>query len=157
MKRFIYAALVATGLSAFAFCALAQPGPHGGALFGNPMAVLQQVKAQLNLNTGQQQQWDNAVVQTQMARDSARASFGQLKAAMQAELAKPAPDLAAVAVLADSIQQQNSALRRQARDAWLALYGTFDANQKAVVRDAISARMAKMEAFRQKIRERLDD
>ena len=123
MKRSLYAILFAAGLSGVAVYAFAQP--HAGAPmhgFGDPLGAIAAVKSQLALTDTQQQQWDNAVAQSQAARDSGRAGFGQLKAAMQAELAKPAPDLAAVAALADNIQQQNSALRRQARDAWLAVH-----------------------------------
>ena len=65
------------------------------------------------------------------------------------------PDLAALAALSDQVQQQNIAQRKQARAAWLALYGTFSAEQKATVRDAINARMARMDAFRQRMQNRL--
>ena len=83
-----------------------------------------------------------------------RTNFQQLKAATQAELAKADPDLAALASLSDQVQQQNIAQRKQARAAWLALYGTFSAEQKATVRDAINARMARMDEFRQRMHDR---
>ena len=47
-----------------------------------------------------------------------------------------------------------SILPSQVRDQWLALYATFTPTQKAVVRDAIKARVARMEAFREKMQER---
>jgi hypothetical protein len=53
------------------------------------------------------------------------------------------------------LQQQNIAQRKQARAAWLALYGTFSADQKTTVKDAINARMARMDAFRQRMQNRL--
>jgi periplasmic protein CpxP/Spy len=116
---------------------------------------LQRIQAKLNLNTSQQQQWDAAVAQSKAAHQAIRANFQQLKTATQAELAKTDPDLAALATLSDQLQQQNIAQRQQARAAWLALYGTFSADQKTTVRDAINARMARMDAFRQRMHDRL--
>ena len=117
--------------------------------------VLQKIQGKLNLNTSQQQQWDTAVAQSKTAHDAIRANFQQLKAATQTELAKSDPDLAALASLSDQLQQQNIAQRKQARTAWLALYGTFSADQKTTVKDAINARMARMDAFRQRMQDRL--
>ena len=132
-----------------AFCTLsalayAQPGPG----MGSPLHMLAAVKSQLNLNTSQQLQWDNAAAQAKAAHDAARASHAQLKAALQAELAKAEPDLASVATLADGARQQNESGYRGARDAWLALYASFTPDQKAVVRDALQAGMASMAARR---------
>ena len=132
-----------------AFCALsalayAQPGSG----MGSPLHMLAAVKSQLNLNTSQQLQWDNAAAQAKAAHDAARASHAQVKAALQAELAKPEPDLASVATLADGARQQAESGRRAARDAWLALYSTFTPDQKAVVRDALQAGLANMAARR---------
>jgi len=130
-----------------ALCALsaicyAQPGPG----MGEPLRMLAAVKGQLNLNTSQQLQWDNAAAQAKAAHDAARASHAQLKAALQAELAKSEPDLASVATLADGVRQQTESAHRVARDAWLALYATFTPAQKAVVRDALQAGIARMAA-----------
>ena len=150
MKRIIAAILMSAVLSGIAFGVSAQPH-HGRADLG---AVLQDIKSQLKLNTSQQQQWDNAMAQSQAARDTMRANLGQLKAALKAELANPVPDLAAVATVSDDIQQQNASLRKQARDAWLALYANFTTDQKQLVRDALNARMQRMEAFRQKLQDR---
>ncbi|HEY2817897.1 MAG TPA: periplasmic heavy metal sensor [Casimicrobiaceae bacterium] len=133
--------------------ALAQPGPHGhhggDASFG--IAAL---KGQLNLNTSQQTMWDNAIAQTKAARDTGRANMQRIKNAMTTELAKAEPDLGAVAAVSDDVQAANSALRKQVRGTWLALYATFSADQKAIVKNAITQRMARMESFRQKMLER---
>jgi protein CpxP len=151
MKRKLYALIFAAGFAGVALQAWAQPPGHG---MHDPISVLQRIQAKLNLNTSQQQQWDAAVAQSKTVREAMRANFQQLKAATQAELAKADPDLAALATLADQVQQQNIAQRKQARAAWLALYGTFSAEQKATVRDAINARMARMDAFRQRMQDR---
>jgi len=151
MKRIFYALVLAAGVACVALQAWAQAPGHG---MPDPLAMLQRIQAKLNLNTSQQQQWDAAVAQSKSVHQAMRANFQQLKAATQAELAKPEPDLAAVAAVADQVQQQNIALRKQARAAWLALYGTFSPEQKATVRDAINARLTRMEALRQHMRDR---
>lgn len=129
--------------------ALAQPGRHGphGGDFSFGIAAL---KDQLNLNTSQQTMWDSAVAQTKAARDTGRASMQKIKDAMNTELAKTEPDLSAVAAVADDVQAANTALRRQVRSTWLALYATFTADQKAVVKNAMQQRMTRMESMRQK-------
>jgi phosphoenolpyruvate-protein kinase (PTS system EI component) len=152
MKRKLYALIFAAGFAGIALTAWAQAPGHG---MHDPLAVLQRIQAKLNLNTSQQQQWDAAVAQSKAAHQAIRANFQQLKTATQAELAKTDPDLAALATLSDQLQQQNIAQRQQARAAWLALYGTFSADQKTTVKDAINARMARMDAFRQRMLDRL--
>ena len=152
MERKLYALIFAAGFTGIALTAWAQAPGHG---MHDPLAVLQRIQAKLNLNTSQQQQFDAAVAQSKTVHDAIRANFQQLKAATQTELAKADPDLAALASLSDQVQQQNIAQRKQARAAWLALYGTFSADQKTTVKDAINARMARMDAFRQRMLDRL--
>ena len=113
-----------------------------------PIAMLAQAKAQLNLNTSQQQRWDAVAAQAKAGHEAARANFDQVKAALQAELAKPEPDLASVAATADSMRQRNEALHKATRDAWLALYATFTPEQKLVVRDTLKAGIEAMAAHR---------
>jgi len=146
--------LVAIGASIIAFGAAAQaPAMHGHA-DGGLFAAIAHVKSQLNLNTSQQQQWDAAMAQSKTARDAARASHEQVKATLQAELAKPEPDLAAVAAASDAAQQQNIQTRKQARAAWLTLYSSFTPDQKATARDAIKAGMDRMQAFHERMKAR---
>ena len=113
-----------------------------------PMKMLAQAKTQLNLNTSQQQQWDAVAAQAKAGHEAARANFAQVNAALQAELAKPEPDLAAVAATADSMRQRNEALHKSTRDAWLALYATFTPEQKVVVRDTLKAGIDAMATHR---------
>lgn len=115
---------------------------------GAPLAMLGMIKPQLNLNTSQQQQWDAVVAQSEAAREAARSSFAQVKAALQAELAKAEPDFAAVAALSDSVREQVFAQHKQTRDAWLALYANFTPEQKTVARDAIKAGLDRIAARR---------
>ena len=121
MKRKWFALLFAAGLTGLALTAWAQAPGHG---MHDPLAVLLRIQAKLNLNTSQQQQWDAAVALSKTAHDAIRANFQQLKSATQAELAKPEPDLAALATVSDQLQQQNMTQRKQARAAWLATHDT---------------------------------
>ena len=143
MKRMILAALTASALGALGPLALAQP-LHGG----SPLAMLGRVQPELSLNTSQQSQWDNVIAQGKSARAAARANFEQVNTALQAELLKSEPDFAAVAAVADWAQEQNAVLRRQTRNAWLALYATFSPEQKAIAREAIKTGIENMQARR---------
>src|ERR1700688_3387258 len=152
MKRKLYALIFAAGFTGLALTAWARAPGRG---MHDPLAVPQEIQAKLNLNSSQQQQWGGAGAQSKGALDAIRANFQQLKTATQAELAKSDPDLAALASLSDQLQQQNVAQRKQARAAWLAPYGTFSAAPKTTVKDDINARMARMDAFRQRMQNRL--
>ena len=151
-KRFATVAALLL-LSASGGSALAQRGHHGHR-GGDASFGIAALKDQLNLNTSQQAMWDNAVAQTKAARDSGRANMQKVKDAMDAELAKAEPDLSAVASFADDVQASNAALRKQVRNTWLAVYATFTPDQKAIVRDALKQRIARMESLRQKMLER---
>jgi hypothetical protein len=150
MNRILIATLAAVALCGVAAYSWADGTRHGHGT--DPLAVIAGLQAQLKLNTSQQLQFNNALAQSKAARDAMRGGFAQLKAATQTELAKSAPDLASLAALSDQVQQQNSGVRKQARAAWLAVYDALSADQKLVVRDAISARMAQAEAFRAEMR-----
>jgi Spy/CpxP family protein refolding chaperone len=127
-------------------------GHHGGAPEEMVSHLLQEAKDSLNLTSQQQLMWDNAITQTKSAHQSARTNREALKTVVQGELAKTAPDLAAIAATADNVEQQNRALRVQVRSQWLALYATFSADQKAVVRNLLQERIAKAEGFREKFK-----
>ncbi len=141
MKSTFYSLALAVFLSAVAMPVLA----HGG---GSPLHMLKQIKSQLQLNTSQEQQWDALVAQEKTAHATVRANFAQVQTALQTELAKSEPDLAAVAKVSDGVRQQNETLRQQTRDAWLALYANFTPDQKALVRDTIQAGVNRMAARR---------
>ena len=112
------------------------------------------LKTELNLNTSQQAMWDNAVAAGKAARDNARSEQQKIRATLDAELAKAEPDLAAVAAASDGARNAGAAAHRQVRDAWLALYGTFTPDQKTVVKNALKDKLARADAFREKMRER---
>ena len=135
-------------------------GPHGGHHGGGDVMIGQVIahaKDKLALNTSQQGLFDTAVAHSRAAYDATRTAHGNVKATLQAELAKAEPDLAAVAAAADVAQDQARAQRNSIRNEWLALYATFSPAQKAVVKDAIQQHMAHMEGFREKMRERMKE
>ena len=143
------AAVVSVSGAAFA----QHPMRHGGP-GGDFVHAIKELKSQLSLNTSQQTMWDNVVAQGKAAMDTGRANFGKVRTAMTTELAKPEPDLAAVAAVSDDVQASNAALHKQVRASWLALYATFTPDQKAVVKQALSQRMARMDSFRDKMKPR---
>ena len=134
-------------------------GPHGhhGRHGAQVEQVIAQVKDKLALNSSQQVMWDNAMASTKAARQAGRGERERLHVAMKAELAKPEPDLAAAAAIADQAQANGQALRNQVRGEWLNLYGTFTPSQKQVVRDELAKRMERFENFRAKMIERFGD
>jgi len=131
--------------------ALANPGPGPG---GAGFALPQQAKERLNLTAEQSAQWDLALQKSRAAHEAMKTSRLEMKQATQAELAKPEPDLAALAALADSAQARNQGARHAARDEWLRLYASFSGSQKATVREFLQKRLARAEQFRQHMRER---
>jgi Spy/CpxP family protein refolding chaperone len=125
---------------------------HGGG--GDVVMSIVRLKSELNLNTSQQAMWDNAVAAGKAARGNVRTNMQKVHDALVAELAKPEPDLAAVSAAADTARNANATLHSQVRDAWLNLYATFTPDQKTVVKNALSQRMAKMEQRREKMQQR---
>lgn len=150
-----FAALAAAAFIGTGGAALAQSlhhhGPRGG---GDILMGIAALKGQLNLNTSQQAMWDNAVAAGKAARQSARSNMQKVHDTLTTELAKPEPDLAAVAAASDSVQSANTATRQQVRSAWLNLYGTFTPDQKAIVKASLQKRVAKMEQMREKMLQR---
>jgi len=153
---------------AFAAAAFAQPygpgGPHHGMGPGGPRGMgpggdemvgqlITRARAQLNLNTSQAGMFDAAVAQSKSARDTARSLHQKVHDTLAAELAKPEPDLAAVAAASDSVRDQAASLHKQVRASWLALYATFSPEQKAVVKDLMQKRMARMDAWRERMQQ----
>ncbi len=157
-RRFTLVTAAALALASGAVEVSAHPpgGPHGQGA-GEQMIgqLIERAQAQLNLTTLQQQMLSTAVADTRTLRDAARTRHQQVRDALQAQLAKTEPDLATVAQLADNAEQQNRDARIKVRNQWLALYNTFTLEQKAVVRDLLQKRMARADAFRQHMRERM--
>ncbi|HEX8738828.1 MAG TPA: Spy/CpxP family protein refolding chaperone [Casimicrobiaceae bacterium] len=150
LKTAVVAMLVGAGIAA----AAAQPMRHARDAGGDVVSAIARMKGELKLDTSQQAMWDSAVSASKAARTTIRSTRENVRTVLNAELAKPEPDLAAVAAAADNAQTQAIALRHQARAAWLNLYGTFTPEQKAVVRTGIQNRLARLDQWRAKMLER---
>lgn len=156
-------ALASALFVALAGAASADPGPRGGfhghgGPGGEPVAqAIAQLKDKLALNSSQQTMFDEAVAGARAAREAGRTEMQRVRDAMRAELAKPEPDLAAVAAIADDVRAKLQAERLKVRGAWLNLYGTFTAAQKQVVREHLLARMARQDAWRDRMKQRFGD
>jgi len=155
-RRFAATLALAAGLAALP--ALAQPGHHGmhgmhGG--GSPLAhAILSLQAQLNLTASQQAQLDAVVAAGKAARDAARQSRQTVMQLAKDELAKPTPDLAKVAAAQNQAMDAATNARRAVQNQLLQLYATFTPAQVAVVKDALSKRMERMESFRDKMHKR---
>jgi hypothetical protein len=124
------------------------PG-HGG---DSLVMALHQVKSQLNLNTSQEAQWASAMALSKSAHSQDRALYQGVKTLSDTELAKSAPDLAAVAAAKDDAQAKMLSLHQSVRDAWLNVYASLTPDQKATeataMRADVAQRQARMDAMR---------
>lgn len=148
-------AILIFGIAGITVAQAAGPrGPEASA--GDVVAhTLRGVKDTLTLDTSQQLAWDNAVANARAAREANRAARAQVRDAMQAELAKAEPDLAAVAAVADRVADAARVRHRDVRNEWLRVYGMLSAEQKAVVRTALLQRVARLEQMRETLRGRM--
>jgi Spy/CpxP family protein refolding chaperone len=158
------AAAIAMAMAFGSGAAQAQPlgGPHGHGGPGGPGGadamighLIAEARAELKLDTMQQEMFDRAVANSKAAREKARARHSKVRDTLQAELAKPEPNLAAVAAAADAAMEEGRVARKAVRDEWLAFYEKLGPEQKAVVRDRLQKRMSEGESFRQRMRERM--
>ena len=161
IKRISRGALAAIALSAglAALPTAAQPGGHQhGEHFMQHLAA---VKAQLNLNTLQQPMWDEAVAAGKAAREAAHARHATIRQVVAEEAAKPAagapnlsPNLERIAQTTDTVRDTDVKERRAVRRQWLDLYATFNADQAAVVKGIVAQRLSRMDAFRERMKQR---
>jgi Spy/CpxP family protein refolding chaperone len=166
-RTFRLAAIAATALLALTgVTAMAQPVGAAGPWHGHGHAqgpgggmgieqVLASVKDQLNLDTSQQLNWTNAVTATKAAHVTERANMQAVHDALATELANPTPDLAKVAAVADGVHASNATLRQGVRNQWLAIYANLRPDQVTVVRNALSGQLARMDAMRARMQQRL--
>jgi Spy/CpxP family protein refolding chaperone len=98
----------------------------------------------LKLTPEQRTQWDAMVQKTMAHFEAMHKAHHEMHEAMKAELAKPEPDLAALAAKADAAREKGMAAHKELRDGWLKLYATMSLEQKGVVKKEILRHMAKM-------------
>lgn len=150
-RRFAIALALCGGMSALPV--LAQPGPHGHHERGLGHAIIA-LQSQLSLSASQQTALDAAMASGKAARDAAKQSRQTLRQLAQDELAQATPDLGKIATATDQAHDTATLARRGVRNQLLQLYATFSPAQVAVVKDALSKRAARMESFRERMKER---
>lgn len=141
------------GLGLFSAVSVAEPMMRHGEREFLPM---QEIHDKLHLSAEQEKTWQALAQKTKDMRMSGRDQRNEIKSQARQELDKAEPDLARIARLADQNMDEQTARRRQLRDEWLKLYTQLSPEQKLMVRDALKARMAKMEMFREKFKQRRD-
>lgn len=145
-RNFLAAALLATAMPLLSAPALAQGMPmmpfgHGA----------ERLAEKLNLTPAQRVQWDAMMQKSKTQFEAMRKAHHEMHEAMKAELAKPEPDLAALAAKADAARAQGMAAHRELRDGFLKLYATMSPEQKGVVKHAIIHHMHKMRHMRERM------
>jgi hypothetical protein len=110
---------------------------------------LDQLEQSLQLSAAQKTQFDVAVAATQRAAIATGMLGMRLKAQVRDELAKPRPDLAAIAAAREEIAEQTKPARHAARDEWLKLYAMLSDAQVAIVITRIEDLLDKLDALRE--------
>jgi hypothetical protein len=114
---------------------------------GDPlMHAMWKAKAQLNLNTSQQAQWDAAVALAKSAHSQEKTLHQGVKATSDSELAKTSPDLQTVAAASDDAQAKGLALHQSVRNAFLNVYANLSQDQQAMVANALRSDIAERQA-----------
>ncbi len=152
-RKIIATAITAAvlGLGVFSVNAsMAEPMGRGGHEF----LPLRDIHDKLHLAADQEKSWQTLEQKTKDLRMSGQNRRNELKSQTKQELDKAEPDLARLAALADRSMDEQTARMRELRGEWLKFYAQLAPEQKLVVRDAIKARMAKAEMFREKFKQR---
>ncbi len=145
-RNFLVATLLAAVTPLLSAPAMAQGMPmmpfgHGA----------ERLAERLKLTPAQRTQWDAMVQKSKAQFEAMRAAHHEMHEAMKAELAKPEPDLAALAAKADAAHERGAAAHKELRDGWLKLYATMSPEQKGVVKKAILWHMEKMHHMRMRM------
>lgn len=114
---------------------------------------LRGIHDKLHLTDDQEKTWQTLARKAKDIQMSGQNRRNEIKSQAKQELEKTEPDLARLAALADRSMDEQSGKRRELRDEWLKLYAQLAPEQKIVVRDAIKARIAKAEMFREKFKQ----
>ena len=153
MKRSLRNFLVATLLAAAT--PLLSTGVHAQDMPMMPFGHgADRLAEKLKLSPEQRKQWDSMVQKSKAHFETMRREHHEMHDAMKAELAKPEPDLAALAAKADALHDKARAAHRELRDGWLKLYATMNTEQKGEVKKAILWHMAKMHHMRERMMHR---
>ncbi len=115
----------------------------------SPFPRLDQFGKSLNLTPAQQVQFDAAVASTQRVIVAAAIDGMQMKAQVNAEFAKPRPDLEALARAKDASAERLKPLHDASRAEWLKLYAMLGDDQVAIVKSYLEDKMEHLDALRQ--------
>jgi Spy/CpxP family protein refolding chaperone len=140
LRNFLLAALLAAATPLLAPAARAQ-----GMMPMMPMGHhADRMAEKLKLTPDQRAQWDAMVQKSKAQMEAMRKQHHEMHEAMKAELAKPEPDLAALAAKGDAARESGMAAHKELRDGWLRLYATMTPEQKGMVKKAIIWHMKRM-------------
>jgi hypothetical protein len=119
----------------------------GGAAHGSmpPGFGFGDLEQSLRLNAEQKAQFDIAVSATQRAFLSVALVGMQMKDRIGAELAKPRPDLDAIARLQEEAIEQTRPAFREAHVEWARLYAMLDPAQVRIARAAVEEQLERFE------------
>jgi Spy/CpxP family protein refolding chaperone len=112
----------------------------------------EKLKADLKLNPAQEFAWQEIADRRAALHKERHGDRAQLKEAMKQELAKAEPDFARIVRQKQQLDEKGLQARNEMREMQLKLYSSFSAEQKAVMRDAMKARMERVEQWRDKKR-----
>lgn len=154
MKRLFAYGLTATVLSlAIAAPVMAAPdnssasmphtAPRGEHRMRGGPAVWERVHAQLKLTSAQESLWQAALQRTMETRQMQKTAQQGLRDQAKIELAKPQPDLAALARQREDVDTQHLAAQRAVHASWLTLYEALSADQKQQVAQMLQDHLLK--------------
>lgn len=130
-----------------AFLALLALASHASALSG-----FDELERSLRLNPVQKAQFDTAVAATQRALLSVGLAALQVKGRLAEELAKPKPDLDALARAQEEAIEQTRPLFREAHAEWARLYAMLDPDQVAATRAFVEEKLRRLERIGESLR-----
>ncbi|HXZ49527.1 MAG TPA: hypothetical protein VEG27_10925 [Usitatibacter sp.] len=127
---------------AAACIALLPAAAHASLLSG-----FDELERSLRLDPAQKAQYDAAVAATQRALLAVGLGALEMKERVASELAKPKPDLHALARSQDEIVERSRPLFREARDEWARLYAMLDPKQVAATRAFVEEKLHGLEGL----------
>ena len=146
IKPILRAAMLAAvvSLSSLAVPAFSQAPTRGPGAGGGIEQAIVHVRAKLDLTADQFAALDAIVASAKSQGKAAHDAAQTIIAQMKVELAKPQPNLRALAQWQDSLQPQREAIHKSIRDQLLRFYDTLNPTQQQIVIEGVR----KMAAFR---------
>jgi protein CpxP len=141
LKALVTAAFLITSTS---YAATPRERVGGGS---ETLPSIERMHEQLRLTPAQEREWQDIAQQAKALHERRRVRWEEIRKVYEDELAKPTPDLARITALTDEAHEQHSRAVRALEARRLALYATFSAEQKMVVRDTLKARLERRGRF----------